>query len=429
MTENKFQGFSPPTENYSKLPHEFIERLPMISSLGELKVILYVLRHTWGFQENEDWDAKRISINEFSHGRKKRDGTRLDSGTGLSRQTIMNGLKEAVNHGFLICLVDNTDIGRITHYYYLRTVDSISENVIYATDPSKPGTAPWFTIPKEIKENVYDRFQGRCAYCERKSTKWHYDHIVPKSRGGSDEFDNLALACPQCNLSKYNKTPSEWGRLVIYYENDEKVIYEGWSKFLTRAGLESRPGVVKNLDPVHRKKPLKETEENTKLAQEISEPEPIKPEEPIEGKGDEDMAEYTTLELEYVAAIAADPDNLTAAEKTKLRIFQAMVRGEEIRETSPDYSFLTTETQRRYLSAFIEEAGDGHIPRKSDHNHWRKTIQEWMSRGYSLQDIRMAVNANREANLSIKGPQSIKWALLDKPWINKLEPTFAEEYR
>lgn len=34
---------------------------------------------------------------------------------------------------------------------------------------------------------------------------FHVEHVVPRSGGGSDEADNLALACPSCNLGKSNR--------------------------------------------------------------------------------------------------------------------------------------------------------------------------------------------------------------------------------
>ena len=47
-----------------------------------------------------------------------------------------------------------------------------------------------------------------CEYChspERISaTRFTVDHIVPQSLGGSDEPDNLALACRRCNERRYN---------------------------------------------------------------------------------------------------------------------------------------------------------------------------------------------------------------------------------
>jgi 5-methylcytosine-specific restriction endonuclease McrA len=37
------------------------------------------------------------------------------------------------------------------------------------------------------------------------------DHVVPKRLGGSDDWDNLACACEQCNNKKGNRTPEEAG--------------------------------------------------------------------------------------------------------------------------------------------------------------------------------------------------------------------------
>ncbi|WP_214770767.1 HNH endonuclease signature motif containing protein [Exiguobacterium sp. s133] len=43
-----------------------------------------------------------------------------------------------------------------------------------------------------------------CAHCGRKDGSFHVDHIVPLSRGGTDELKNLQLLCAQCNLKKSN---------------------------------------------------------------------------------------------------------------------------------------------------------------------------------------------------------------------------------
>ena len=34
---------------------------------------------------------------------------------------------------------------------------------------------------------------------------FHAEHIIPTSRGGDSHLDNLALACPACNLRKANR--------------------------------------------------------------------------------------------------------------------------------------------------------------------------------------------------------------------------------
>lgn len=54
---------------------------------------------------------------------------------------------------------------------------------------------------------VRTRAEQRCEYCrlEQKHTPFalfHVDHVIPRQHGGSDEPDNLALACHHCNLHK-----------------------------------------------------------------------------------------------------------------------------------------------------------------------------------------------------------------------------------
>lgn len=54
----------------------------------------------------------------------------------------------------------------------------------------------------------------RCVYCkaELPIVELGLDHVVPKSRGGSDGLHNRVLACPGCDSLKGNRTPQEWKR-------------------------------------------------------------------------------------------------------------------------------------------------------------------------------------------------------------------------
>ncbi len=48
-----------------------------------------------------------------------------------------------------------------------------------------------------------------CVYCGEPSE--HADHVIPLSRGGTHDIDNLVPACSKCNLSKGSKLPAvEW---------------------------------------------------------------------------------------------------------------------------------------------------------------------------------------------------------------------------
>ena len=48
-----------------------------------------------------------------------------------------------------------------------------------------------------------------CAYCGLEEVPLEVEHIIPKSRGGTNRLQNLALSCKECNLAKGNKLPHE----------------------------------------------------------------------------------------------------------------------------------------------------------------------------------------------------------------------------
>ena len=56
---------------------------------------------------------------------------------------------------------------------------------------------------------VYKRDGGQCVYCGS-TENLSLDHVIPFSRGGSDNPENLVTCCKSCNSSKGAKTPSEW---------------------------------------------------------------------------------------------------------------------------------------------------------------------------------------------------------------------------
>jgi 5-methylcytosine-specific restriction endonuclease McrA len=58
--------------------------------------------------------------------------------------------------------------------------------------------------------------KGLCWWCDKPvGNRYHVDHRIPLTRGGSDAPENLCISCPECNLRKQNKLPQEWnGRLL-----------------------------------------------------------------------------------------------------------------------------------------------------------------------------------------------------------------------
>ena len=63
-------------------------------------------------------------------------------------------------------------------------------------------------ITAKQRNRIFERCEGRCAYCTGLivySEVFHIDHIVPLSKGGTNDESNLTLSCVKCNVTKHNK--------------------------------------------------------------------------------------------------------------------------------------------------------------------------------------------------------------------------------
>jgi len=77
-----------------------------------------------------------------------------------------------------------------------------------------------------------------CLYCGRSFSPRALtrDHVIPVSRGGKNVWVNVATACRSCNQRKNNRTPEEWGHLLLavpfapnwaeflYLENSRRIV-------------------------------------------------------------------------------------------------------------------------------------------------------------------------------------------------------------
>lgn len=57
------------------------------------------------------------------------------------------------------------------------------------------------------RRGVLRRDNSRCGYCGKSAAT--IDHVMPRSRGGKDSWENLVACCLSCNNAKGNRTPSE----------------------------------------------------------------------------------------------------------------------------------------------------------------------------------------------------------------------------
>lgn len=94
--EYRFSGFAFPTT--TPVPDQLFDELLAILSGAELKVLLYIIRRTFGFKKESD----DISISQMLNGIVKQDGTVLDYGVGLSKPTLLAALRSLKEKNILL---------------------------------------------------------------------------------------------------------------------------------------------------------------------------------------------------------------------------------------------------------------------------------------------------------------------------------------
>jgi hypothetical protein len=65
------------------------------------------------------------------------------------------------------------------------------------------------TVEPTVAAEVQRRANGRCEYCKMhqslQGATFHIEHVKPRSKGGESSLENLAWACPSCNLHKSDR--------------------------------------------------------------------------------------------------------------------------------------------------------------------------------------------------------------------------------
>ena len=70
---------------------------------------------------------------------------------------------------------------------------------------------------KFTRSNLYEHYKNKCSYCGDKfqTRDLNLDHVIPRSRGGGTNWDNIVLSCIPCNKKKADKSPAEAGMKLL----------------------------------------------------------------------------------------------------------------------------------------------------------------------------------------------------------------------
>ena len=129
-----FPGFARP--NYTQVPDELFDELAPELTEAELRVLLYVIRRTFGFKKPSD----AISVSPLVSGLRSRDGRQLDKGTGMSRSAVWRGATGLVNKGILtVSRVRSEEGDYEANVYALRFREGVS---LQESTPCSPKERP-----------------------------------------------------------------------------------------------------------------------------------------------------------------------------------------------------------------------------------------------------------------------------------------------
>jgi hypothetical protein len=98
--------------NAFQTPNAYVDLVMPYLTGEEYKVLTYAVRRILGFQKRQD----HISLSQFTDGTKSKDGEVLDSGTGLSVETVKKCLASLVSFGLMLRLKENdtkTNLGTL----------------------------------------------------------------------------------------------------------------------------------------------------------------------------------------------------------------------------------------------------------------------------------------------------------------------------
>jgi 5-methylcytosine-specific restriction endonuclease McrA len=90
------------------------------------------------------------------------------------------------------------------------------------------------------RTNIYRRDDYKCVYCGAKE-KLTLDHVIPKSKGGGNTWENLVTCCQKCNVAKSDKSLEESGMTMshepfkptyLYFVEKIQKVRSDWKMFV-----------------------------------------------------------------------------------------------------------------------------------------------------------------------------------------------------
>jgi len=190
-----FDGFKSP--QYTMVPDELFDRLLPYLSPSELKVLLYLVRRTFGFKKDSD----TISLSQICNGIKTRTGKVIDNGTGLSRPAVIKGLKALENNNIIIAHRSKNYKGeKQTNTYSLNIMHKVVKNFNYRSKRNLTRVGKKVNLQETVLQEI--DYNVNVTNQSSKNKKYQVDALVLemeetlKDRHSTQFYKRIAERCP-----------------------------------------------------------------------------------------------------------------------------------------------------------------------------------------------------------------------------------------
>ncbi len=190
-----FDGFKSP--QYTMVPDEIFDRLLPYLSPSELKVLLYLVRRTFGFKKDSD----TISLSQICNGIKTRTGKVIDNGTGLSRPAVIKGLKVLENNNIIIAHRSKNYKGeKQTNTYSLNIIHKVVKNFNYRSKTNLTRVGKKVNLQETVLQETDNNVN--VGYQSPKKAQYQIDALVSEmeevlqDKHSNKFYKKIAQRCP-----------------------------------------------------------------------------------------------------------------------------------------------------------------------------------------------------------------------------------------
>jgi hypothetical protein len=194
-----FPGFYPP--RYTPIPDQLLDDVMAFLSGAELKVLLYIMRHTYGYKKGAD----SISVKQMVEGITATDGTVVDRGTGLSKASVHAAVKQLEEKALIVVERRDTAAGdSAVNVYRVRESQEPGGLKIRPPRSKNQTTVGQKLDPQETTSQetiLQDEDERSRSFFGKIGERW-----------GRTERDARALAK---SMGKYPRQAVEWGEELL----------------------------------------------------------------------------------------------------------------------------------------------------------------------------------------------------------------------